>query len=456
MILLVLSVHSVNLIHSRVHWLRSTFVILLYLRKVQSSRLLEMHSLLFHLNGTIYLHRFLFAMQRFHYSVYEHLVVDLYSDSVVPQKAEDTHQTKYNFYSKYLLVRSADLLLTIGNLLGYLKVQFQFPELQKLQEQEHLQDLVHYSESMVQRKQYHSIHQILPQTSNYLVFSQKALLFHTQEQEVYSLLIIWLNVYLFITLYLELSTFLVLLQLQEQETLLDLVLSSLTELVPKRLPENFQSLQHISNLVVHPKKYSPPIHQKKVLKSDYLEIQLLKSLHLQSNHLELFLSVVLPRHIMFQVLLVLVHSGSSLVHPNLSLSIQKRNKCSSPLLEKEKRLIPRTMLVLKKQSEFAEVRYLTLRPLIGNHLGLLLVLSQLVVKQKQTSVYYTMVLVHSKHSPDLQNLLLSIQKRDRCSSRLLERELQRLHLLLNLVLVLYSELVVYQNPSLHRQNYKLI
>ena len=456
LILLVLSVHSVNLIHSRVHWLRSMYVILLSSLKVQLSRLLEKHSLLFHLNGTISLRQSQSeVLQRLHL-LYVHLVVDHYSDSLVLPRVSDTHQTKYNFYSKYLLVLSADLLPTTGNLLGYPKVQFQLLELQnQLSEPEHSMDLVHYLQSTVQRNQYRSTHQISLRISNYLVLSQRALLFLMQEQVVYSHSIIWLSVYLFITSLQEQFKFLVLQILIEPEHLLVLVHSG-SLLVLLNLLLLIQKRSRCSSpLLENSKKHSLQIHQKKEQRSNFLELQNQKFSHLQSNHSVQSLYLELPKLIMFQVLLVLVHSGSSLVHPNLSLSTQTRSRCSSPLLEKEARLIPRTMSVLRRQSEFAEVRYLTLRPLTGNHLGLLLVLSQSVEKQRQTSVYYTMVLVHSENYLEQQNLLLSIQKKDRYSSRSLEQELQRLHLLLNLVLVLYSESVVYPNPSLHRQNHLL-
>ena len=367
-------------------WLRVMYVILLSSQKVQSSRLLERHSSLFHLNGTISLHQFQSEVLQKLHLLYVHLVVDPYLDSPVLPRVSDTHQTKYNFYSKYPLVLSADLLPTTGNLPGYLKVQFQFLVLQKLQGRERLQDSVHYLESAVQQKRYRSTHQILPQISNYLVFSQKALPFLTQEQVVYSHLTIWLSVYLSTTLPQEQFKFLVLQILIEPEHLLVLVHSGSLLVLPNLLLLIQKRDRCSSPLLENSKKHSLQIHQKKEQRSNFLELQNQKFSHLQSNHSVQSLYLELPKLIMFQVLLVLVHSGSSLVHPNLSLSTQKRDKCSSPLLEKEARLIPRITSVFRKQSEFAEVRYLTLRPLTGNHLGLFLVLSQSVAKRRQTSV----------------------------------------------------------------------
>ena len=83
------------------------------------------------------------------------------------------------------------------------------------------------------------------------------------------------------------------------------------------------------------------------------------------------------------------------------------------------------------------------------------VYSELQTKLWLFHLYSMSVLVLSESLLEQQNLLLSIQKKDGYSSRSLEQELQRLHLLLNLVLVLYSESVVYPNPSLHRQNHLL-
>ena len=383
---LVLYVPSVVLELSEELWLRSILATLLSSQRVQSSRLSEMHLSLFHLNGTISLHQFQSEVLQKLHLLYVHLVVDPYLDSPVLPRVSDTHQTKYNFYSKYPLVLSADLLPTTGNLPGYLKVQFQFLVLQKLQGRKRLQDSVHCSESTVQQKQYRSTHQILPQISNYLVFSQKDLPFLTQEQVVYSHLTIWLSVYLSTTSPQEQFKFLVLQILIEPEHLLVLVHSG-SLLVLLNLLLLIQKRDRCSSpLLENSKKHSLQIHQKKEQRSNFLELRNQKFSHLQSNHSVQSLYLELPKLIMFQVLLVLVHSGSSLVHPNLSLSTQKRDRCSSPLLEKEARLIPRITSVFRKQSEFAEVRYLTLRPLTGNHLGLFLVLSQSVAKRRQTSV----------------------------------------------------------------------
>ena len=452
---LVLYVPSVASELSEELWLRSILATLLSSQRVQSSRLLEMHSSLFHLNGTISLHQFQSEVLQKLHLLYVHLVVDPYLDSPVLQRVSDTHQTKYNFYSKYPLVLSADLLPTTGNLPGYLKVQFQFLVLQKLKGRERLQDSVHYLESTVQQKQYRSTHQILLQISNYLVFSQKALPFLMQEQVVYSHSTIWLSVYLFTTSPQEQFKFLELPKLIMFQVLLVLVRLGNLLVLPNLLLLIQKRDRCSSPLLENSKKHSLQIHQKKEQRSNSLELQNQKFSHLQSNHS--VQSLYLERVMLFHLysMLVLVRSGNSLVHPNLSLSTQKRNKCSSPLLEKEARLIPRITLVFRKQSEFAEVRYPTLRPLTGNHPGLFLELSQSVAKRRQTSVYYTTVLVHSENYLVRQNLLRSIQKRDKCSSRLQERELQRLHLLLNLVLVLYSESVVYPNPSLHHQKYLL-
>ena len=106
---------------------------------------------------------------------------------------------------------------------------------------------------MVQQKQGHPTHQILPQISNYLVFSQFLNRLYTGKV-VYSHLTIWLSVYLSTT--------------SPQEQFKFLVLQILIE----------------------------------------------------------------PEH-----LLVLVHSGSLLVLLNLLLLIQKRDRCSSPLLENSKK-----------------------------------------------------------------------------------------------------------------------
>ena len=170
---LVLYVPSVASELSEELWLRSILATLLYSQRVQLSRLLETHSLLFHLNGTISLHQFQSEVLQKLHLLYVHLVVDPYLDSPVLPRVSDTHQMKYNFYSKY----------PPGPFSRFVTYDWQPSWVSqgynssfwycRNSKGERLQDSVHYLESAVQQKRYRSTHQILPQISNYLVFSQK-------------------------------------------------------------------------------------------------------------------------------------------------------------------------------------------------------------------------------------------------------------------------------------------
>ena len=217
------------------------------------------------------------------------------------------------------------------------------------------------------------------------------------------------------TLDLAHSEFLEKLVLLSQGSIVVLELFQSLVLQQKHLLRILQILQHTPNSVAKKKReFSTDTQAKEVC----LQLMvLLNCSHLLSNQkLTSELVAFLKMH-SYQTILVLVHSENYLVLQNLYRSIQTKDRCCSPSLEKVKKHLSQ-IHQKKEQKLFCLVlQHQKFSHSPKNSSELSVFLESLRMHSYQT----ILVLVHSENYLVLQNRSPRIQKRDKCSSPLLEK-----------------------------------
>ncbi|MAH59167.1 MAG: hypothetical protein CMN91_12155 [Synechococcus sp. ARS1019] len=391
--------------------------------KYTASIFLVMLKLSYHLNGMVMVYLMLHHVQSPSLDlVYAHLVVVIYLVLVVVQNLSPSFHLVVRFYSSLFLVRLIDGQHTIGNLLGKVEVQLRFLTVKQLHVM-YLMSLVlvtfQYSvvllnlSLLIQKKGNFYSHLQEKVKKHLLRTHQKEL--HRSVSTIVDSPLVYSSFHIIqamvSSLFLEMPIFIM--------YLMSLVLdpfqySTVQQNLLPSIQKKDRCYSPLSGNVCQRRNLLQRLDLETFSSVVHLEIHYL---HLRNNHLVQFL--YLERHILLHLysMLVLVHSENLVVQRNLQHSIHKKEIFYSPLLEKElQNLQASAKLLLELCLDSVEhQRHLRL-------LTKLKVYSELQTKLWLLHLYSMSVLVLSESLLEQQNLLPSIQTKDKFYSLSLEKD----------------------------------